>query len=239
MNIKFSVRTIFLSTTAVGIVEAVIRLFINEGGQSFGIFRFFHAGCMYVLVFWGGAIAYRNDWMSGIKKMSRVTKIALYAGCIIDIIAVFLLNGYGNLGFDKWMSMQSYGVQSVIKILLSAFISDQGAPTALWMLSITTFFMDHMNFEIETFSLTKTLSKAAYTAYLIQFMFPLQASLASITAILNAQGENVQFSLDNLYIAFPQNCIFSYYMLTCLLAVTYDWLLAILIVSIPGVSQVL
>ena len=161
VNIKFSVRTIFLSTTAVGIVEAVIRLFINEGDHVFGIHRFFYAGCMYVLVFWGGAIAYRNDWMSGIKNMSGITKIALYACCIINTIAMFLRTWYGKHGFHKWMSTQSYGVQSLINILLSAFILDQGAPTALWMLSITTFFMDRMNFEIETFSLTKTLSKAA------------------------------------------------------------------------------
>ena len=137
------------------------------------------------------------------------------------------------------MSRQSAGLQSLLTVLESTFITSQGAPTALWMMSITVFFMDHMNFEIKKFSVTKILAKAAYTAYLIQFMFPLQAGLASLTAILNIQGENVQFSPDNLSIVFPKPNICGYYILTCLITVVIDWLVAVIIVSIPGVTQVL
>jgi len=177
--------------------------------------------------------------MDGIKSMSRIKKGALYFGCIANIVVVFLFTGPIGPMYYNWLSKQSHGVVSIVEILKKSLLTGQGFPAALWLLGMLTFFMDFMNFEIKTFSFTKRLSKAAYTAYLIQFLFPLQASLALITVILRAQGESLPFSLDNLFLAFPKNNFFSYWMLSSLMALVIDWLLAIIIVSIPGVSQVL
>merc|ERR1711937_563151 len=110
--------------------------------------------------------------------------------------------------YVDWLSKQAHVVVSIMEILKTSLFMGNGIPTALWLLGMLMFFVDFMNFEIKAFSLTKTLSKAAYTAYLIQFLFPLQASLALITAILRAQGESLPFSLDNLFLEFPKNNIF-------------------------------
>jgi len=181
----------------------VVMLAHNFWGQYFS----------YVVFFFGGAVAQRNNWMEAIKTKSRVV---IYLWAILStvgaVIFAYLANILG-LGF-AW----DFGFGFFFGGLMTVSIS----------LAVTVFFMDCVD---KKYLFTNFFAKSMYTAYIIHHGIPIRTALKCWKLILEASGIE---SVDG-------NTILPYagFLFTSAIALIIVWPLAYCIRSIPGFSQVL
>ena len=107
-------------------------------------------------------------------------------------------------------------------------------------LAVSVFFMDYVN---KKYFCTAFFSKAMYTAYIIQFSFPMLVCLKLFGMILQATGniaytEGSDPSIDTAYIV-NDNLIFPGWLFVSTVTLIIVWPMAYAIRSIPGFSQVL
>ncbi|KAL9184295.1 hypothetical protein ACHAXT_002381 [Thalassiosira profunda] len=214
-----SLLSFFGISLAVGLLTGILLLFLPVGDFFFAVPQFWADFLSYPIYFFAGAVAQRNDWMESIKEKSRV---AIYLWTIVSII---LLAVYYFLLMEKAPAALTSMVVGVLhKGILSVGVC----------LAVTVFFMDHGD---KRYRCTPFFSKAMYTAYVIQFAFPILAGLKCLFLILDATG-NVEYTDSMAYIT-NNNLVFPGWLLVSAISTIIVWPLAYAIRSIPGFSQVL
>ena len=128
-----------------------------------------------MIFFFAGALAQRNDWMTSIKDMSRVFVYTWAVAGIALFITVCMFLEDNTTG---WQFRFFMGV--VWKGFLCMGLS----------LAVTVFFMDCCNKKFKY--LTPFFSKAMYTAYIIQYAFPIIAASKCVVLIFDA-NENIEY----------------------------------------------
>ena len=86
--------------------------------------------------------------------------------------------------------------------------------------------------------LTPFFSKAMYTAYIIQYAFPMIIGGWSVVRIFDATG-NIEYADNGAPYISNDNLIFPAWLLCCVITLAIVWPLSYAIRSIPGFSQVL
>lgn len=205
-----------------GVLTCTVAPFVDRDSQFFAVPGFWINYPSYPFYFFGGAIAQRNGWLESIEKKSRM---AIYASSLFIFIATVAFVAF----FGTYDSLAG-GIGQIIlrKGLLSVSLS----------MSVTVFFMDYAN---KKYWCTDFFSKAMYTAYIIQYVFPMLFALRCVLWILDATG-NVAYdgepSLDSMYIT-NDNLIFPSWLLVSTITLLIVWPMAYAIRSIPGFSKVL
>merc|ERR1711865_4618 len=129
-----------LISLMIGTVTGIISLFFPPSDSFSGVPEFFGHYFSYILFFFGGAIAQRNNWMDDIKvKRSR---IAIYTWMILAFLLVVLSSrdvgtilGYHPTAFTDYPSLPVF-------ILLFIYSS----PCLMgFSLGVLVFFMDYVN----------------------------------------------------------------------------------------------
>lgn len=216
----------FLIGSVVGLFTGILTVFF-PGGNFFGVPSFWQDYLSYPLYFFGGAVAQRNGWMDAIKEKSRV---AIYTWMILTWFIVYvvigLLHDKGKLDGVAYLLLQGIVWKGIFSMAIS--------------LAVSVFFMDYVN---KKYFCTQFYSKSMYTAYIIQYTFPVLVGLKCLFVILDSTG-NVAYddpsnpSVNNMYIT-NSNLIFPGWLLVSTIALIIDWPLAYAIQAIPGFSQVL
>jgi len=211
-----------------GLIIATILLFFPSGSFFFGTPRFWNDYLSFVVFFFGGALARRNKWLDELQNISKKTRIAIYVLCLVLIILMFT----GSL-------VQPFAEKYISVAALLHYVTEgivlQGVATFVWSLAITVFFMDFVN---KKYFSTDFFTKAMYTAYIIQFVFPMQIAFYLYTLVLNASGVNLEF-VDNVAQVSSGGIIFGGWLFISVVTLLICWPSAYLIYSIPGFSQVL
>ena len=162
--------------------------------------------------------------MDSIKN--EKSRAAIYAWSVSSIVL-----------FACWL-LYSEKIPDHVSALIPACVLTQGIQTMGLSLAVTVFFMDHAN---KKYFCTQFFSKAMYTAYIIQFVFPMIVASKCLFLILESTG-NIAYngtpSLDTAYIV-NDNLIFPGWLLVATITLLIIWPLAYAIRSIPGFSQIL
>merc|ERR1712113_731127 len=206
-----SLLSFFFISILIGISTGITSIFLPSQNDAVGVPHFWRAYPSYVILFFSGALASRNEWMETIKNMSRfiiyVWAFTVYA---ILMVGLFLMPKYT---FFQTLAGWCFG-QFMIGI--------QCIP---WILCTTVFFMDFVN---NKYFCTVFFTKAMYTSYLIHSQVIILVALiwAKITDVagFNSWSEG----------GWVATCLF-----ITLVSLSISWPLAYGIVSIPGFSNVL
>jgi len=206
--------------TVVGLLSSLLRMaFPQEGILMVPDFWGHYLG--YVVYFFGGALAQRNNWMESIKAMRRAPIYVLTVICFgLVVFAVFY-----ELA-SKWPLWAS--------TLFNGVTTDGGWCTVVFSLAVTVFFMDFFD---KTYFFTDFYAKSMYTAYIIHMPIGIPLAVASLIALYEATGHMV-FDDPNYYII-GANYWFAGFVFVAVVTNVITWPLAYGIRSIPGFSQVL
>lgn len=223
----------FVVALVLGIVGAVFSLFFPESLPSVAdplyVFFFWRMFLTYIVTFFGGACAQRNNWMDAIKEKSRIT---IYSLAVVALVPFCVNNEYDRrylesvesgeiLPYPTWWVQ--YG-KNIFLFFLTPFVG------VFLSLAVTVFFMDFLN---KTYCCTPFFAKAMYTAYIIQIPI-INISSWLWFLVQEAAGVDVTFAIQ-----IPTNLMCPAFFFTFILSSLIIWPLAYGIRSIPGFSQVL
>ena len=79
----------FIISIIIGTFTGILLLFTDPGGTFFTVPGFWWHYPSYILFFFGGALAQRNEWMTSIKNMSR---IVIYLWAVLSAALFCTLN---------------------------------------------------------------------------------------------------------------------------------------------------
>jgi len=135
-----------------GISAGITSIFLPAmtNVMEIGLFWWRYPG--FVILFFSGALASRNEWMESIKNMSR---IVIYVWAFATY-AIFMVGFYFSAGNNEEL------FQTLWATFISLFV--MGIQCIPWVLCTTVFFMDFVN---NKYFCTAFFTKAMYTAYLI------------------------------------------------------------------------
>ena len=211
----------FIIGVIIGTFTGILLLFTDSGGDFLGVPGFFANYPSYVPFFFAGATAQRSDWMASIKNMSRF-RIYLWALSVIVMhCTLTIIFGFYNVP-PSWVQLERGIIWKGLMCMSNS-------------LAVTVFFMDYGNRKYKY--LTPFFSKAMYTAYIIQYAFPMIIGGWSVVRIFDATG-NIEYVNGAPYIS-NDNLIFPGWLLCCVITLSIVWPLSYAIRSIPGFSQVL
>merc|ERR1712003_96384 len=180
----------------------------------------------YVVCFFGGALAQRNNWMESIKAMRRAPIYVLAVICFG--LLVFMIFYDIPSKWPLWATMLYNGVTTA------------GWGTVVFSLAVTVFFMDFFD---KTYFFTDFFAKSMYTAYIIHMPIGIPLAAAIPVAVFEAAGVIVFTQADGLgefyLIAGGGSYLFAAFIFLVVVAMAITWPLAYGIRSIPGFSQVL
>ena len=136
---KMECPTVFgflLISLMIGTVTGIIDLFFPFGDKFFNVPLFFEYYFSYILFFFGGAIAQRNNWMDDIK--AKRSRIVIYTWMILAFLFVVL--------FIVVLPILSYPTAIIDHPSLIPFIwAFLKGPVCMGLsLGITVFFMDYV-----------------------------------------------------------------------------------------------
>jgi len=179
----------------------------------------------YVVFFFGGALAFRNNWMESIKAMPRAPIYVLTVICFgLIVVEIFL---------QTMVNWPAWGYT------LFHALNQAGWGPVVFSLAVTVFFMDFLD---KTYFFTDFFAKSMYTAYIIHMPITISLAVASLTALYEATGHIVWLEMEGVgefyYIEDP-NYFFAAFVFVAVVANIITWPLAYGIRSIPGFSQVL
>jgi len=186
----------------------------------------------YIVFFFAGALAQRNNWMEDIKNMNRTL---IYSFTIVTTAPVVA---------GRWLYFEE-GIAPFWSIELFSGLTFAGGFFAVsWSLSVTVFFMDFMD---KKFFCTDFFAKTMYTAYIIHYVFPRIVGWYCALLVLEATGnaflvtEPVEgFSLPPpFWYGSNPDLLIPFCLLSAAISVLITWTLAYAIYKIPGFSQVL
>ena len=173
-----SLLSFFIIGIIIGTITGILLLFTDPGGNFLTVPGFWSNYPSYIPFFFAGTIAQRNDWMTSIKNMSRVV-IYLWAVLSIVLRCALSITLSGNDSIPSWVGL-----------LLGQGIIWKGVLCMGLSLAVTVFFMDYGNRKYKY--LTPFFSKAMYTAYIIQYAFPMIVGGWSVVRIFDATG-NIEY----------------------------------------------
>jgi len=211
--------------TVVGLLASMFSMAFPSSETVVMVPMFWGYYLSYVVFFFGGALAYRNNWMESIKAMPRAP---------IYVLAVI---SFGLLAFGMFYEIP-------LKWPLWATMLYNGVNTAGWgpvvfSLAVTVFFMDFLD---KTYFFTGFFAKSMYTAYIIHMPITISLAVASLTSLYEATGHIEWVEMEGVgefyYIEDP-NYFFAAFVFVAVVANIITWPLAYGIRSIPGFSQVL
>merc|ERR1719215_1647010 len=134
----------------------------------------------YVIAFFGGALAQRNQWMRELKELPKIVNIGIGIGAVFIFICNQLLgyddylNAKGQGGFKAWVGDSQS--RFFLYCLVKAFCHAPGIATLLLGLAVNGFFMHFLD---RTFTwITKFFAETMYLAYIIQVEFIIVAFYA-------------------------------------------------------------
>merc|ERR1711937_274270 len=206
--------------TVVGLLSSLLSMAFPSSDNIMMVPYFWNLYLGYVVFFFGGALAQRNNWMESIKAMPRAPIYVLTVIC------------FGLLVF-----MIFYDIPSkwpLWAIMLYNGVTTAGWGTVVFSLAVTVFFMDFFD---KTYFFTDFFAKSMYTAYIIHMPIGIPLAVASLTALYEATGHMV-FDDPNYYIIGPSYW-FAGFVFVAVVTNVITWPLAYGIRSIPGFSQVL
>merc|ERR1712176_186675 len=206
----------------------------DDGDKGFaGVPCFWKQYPSYVLLFFGGVVAQRNNWMDAIKKTSTATRIGVYAVCLVMIAWLFVVTNILTPSFNSEAGGIAWN-----------FFLGTGFYASMWLpldLAVTYFFMDFVNFTIP--GVTDFFAKSMYTAYIIQFLGPMAAAFFATVAVANANnlvGKQLIFTPENNVATYSEDTyVIPMWLLCTVITYIIIWPLAYGIRSIPGFSKVL
>lgn len=220
----------FLISLMIGTVTGIINLFFPSQESFFNVPLFFWHYFSYILFFFGGAIAQRNNWMDDIKvKRSR---IAIYTWMILAFLLVvliivvipILLVGFGIADYPS----------HPIFILIFVFTG----PVLMGLsLGVLVFFMDYVN---KSYWYTKFFSVSMYTAYIMQPVV-IACTLWFWFLVLKATNNmNIETNDGTVTYSYTNgNLVLPGWIFVSTLTLIIIWPLSYGIRSIPGFSKVL
>jgi len=215
-----------LICAAIGLITGVLLLFFPSSDFFFTTPQFWQDYPSYPLYFFGGAIAQRNGWMEEIKE--KKSRAVIYGLMLLNMAIVY-----------PFMFLVQAKMPAAVGALLQGILW-KGMMSVTVLLAVSVFFMDHVN---KSYFCTKFFSKAMYTAYIIQYAFPIQVGLKVMLSIFEATGNIVYTdpsspSIYTMKIA-NDNLLFPAWLLVSAISLAIDWPLAYAIQAIPGFSEVL
>lgn len=220
---------------ALGIVIGVICLWLPPSSPFLGTNGFWSIYPMYLLFFFSGGLAQRNNWMEHLRyeRAGIWFRVIIYVFCLLDVAFQLITLLFPSVT-ATWSSL---GTQIFTVFYVSVIAT--GLPTVAWSLGVTIFFMDFLNRSFGR--VTEVLTKSMYTAYIIQLMLPLQLALYIFVAIYNAASREAPliFTIQNSVQFIPGNLIFPAWLFVSFLELAVLWPFAYAIRSIPGFSRVL
>ena len=211
--------------TVLGLTSGVTIMFFPVDGSVINTPQFWSQYPTYVVFFFGGALAQRNNWMEAIKTKSR---LAIYLWAIISILGIWAVFAAKLLLLPFWSMTLIQGL---------VIVGQCGVSISL---AVTVFFMDYVD---KSYFFTDFFSKSMYTAYIIQSVFPILAATKCWILVLEAT-DNVEYInatdsdpaywyIENGNLALPG------FLFTSVITLIIIWPMAYSIRSIPGFSQVL
>jgi len=220
----------FLISLMIGIVSGIISLFFPVQETFFNAPSFFWHYFSYILFFFGGAIAQRNNWMDDIKvKRSR---IAIYTWMILVFLYVVLsvvipILGYLPTAFTDYPSLP---------IFIEVFIFS-GPGLMGFSLGVLVFFMDYVN---KSYWYTQFFSVSMYTAYIMQPVV-IACTLWFWFLVLKATNNmNIETNDGTVTYSYTNgNLVLPGWIFVSTLTLIIIWPLSYGIRSIPGFSKVL
>jgi hypothetical protein len=220
----------FLISLMIGTVTGIIDLFFPIWDEFFRVPLFFQNYFSYILFFFGGAIAQRNNWMDDIK--AKRSRIAIYTWMILAFLCVVLfyvvipILGYPS-AFNDYPSLP---------IFILIFVSTGPVLMGL-LLGVLVFFMDYVN---KSYWYTQFFSVSMYTAYIIQPVV-IACTVWFWVLVLKATNNLDVGSQDGIgtYSYTNGNLIVPGFIFVSMLTLIIIWPLSYGIRSIPEFSKVL
>jgi len=179
----------------------------------------------YVVFFFGGALASRNNWMESIKAMPRAP---IYGLAVVGFGLIVAMTFFGT-------SLPIWGLGVYYSVTCNG-----GWCTMVFSLAVTVFFMDFLD---RAYAFTDFFAKSMYTAYIIHMPIGIPLAAAILVAVFEAAGVIVFTQAEGLgefyLIAGGGSYHFAAFIFLVVVAMAITWPLAYGIRSIPGFSQVL
>ena len=211
--------------TVVGLLSSLFAMAFPSSDGIMMVPTFWNQYLGYVVFFFGGALAMRNNWMESIKAMRRAPIYVLAAICF-GLIA-FEIFYETPVNWPLWATTLYHAVTTA------------GWGAIVFSLAVTVFFMDFFD---KTYFFTDFFAKSMYTAYIIHMPIGIPLAVASLTALYEATGHIEWVEMEGVgefyYIEDP-NYFFAAFVFVAVVANIITWPLAYGIRSIPGFSQVL
>jgi hypothetical protein len=198
-----------------GLAAAITTLFFPFLADVLTVPQFWQSYWGYILFFFGGALAERNNWIEDIK--ANKSRIAIYLWALVSAVV------FGIVWYFWYFHACTYEAPPAVNFAFAFASGIQPIPIGL---TIPIFFMDFVNTK---YFFTDFFSKSMHTAYLIQLTLPVSAAIRCWQLVVNAPSIN---GIDGGWIM--TGYLFSY-----VLALIFDWTISYIICSIPGVSKVL
>ena len=203
-----STLALFGISLILGLAAAITTLFFPPFDFALTVPFFWQSYWGFIVFFFGGALAARNNWIEEIKV--NKSRIVIYLWALVSAVAFVIC-------------FLTSKPTPVLNFILAFVYGIQSIPFGL---AITIFFMDLVN---TRYFFTDFFSKSMYTAYLIQMILPVPAAVKCWQLVMNATSIN---GTDGGW-------IMAGFLFSCVLALIFDWTLAYIIWSIPGVSKIL
>ncbi|OEU12884.1 putative integral membrane acyltransferase [Fragilariopsis cylindrus CCMP1102] len=203
-----SILALFGISLILGLAAGITTLFFPFFDNVITVPQFWISYWAYILFFFGGALAARNNWIEEIKVNKSRIVIYLWALVSAVVFGIIFITNKPTPALNSYFAFV-YGIQCI--------------PIGL---AVTIFFMDFVNTK---YFFTDFFSKSMYTAYLIQMILPVPAALKCWQLVMNATNIN---GTDGGWVMVG-------FLFSSVLALIFDWTLAYIIWSIPGVSKIL
>jgi len=192
----------------------------------------------YLVLYFFGAVAHRNDWFDTMKNScSLFPRLSVYFVTIVFVAVVVIVEWSTPLRTE--LEKRNWTLHVFIESMLNGVVGGL-APCAL-SLAVTWFFMDYGNYVVPFW--TKFFSQTMYTAYIIQETLPFPAAMYAVVAIANACnffGSKITFDIDNPIYEMPNgDYTIAMWLLGSIFLLIIVWPTAFAIRSIPGFSNVL
>merc|ERR1711937_225109 len=211
--------------TVVGLLSSLLSMAFPSSDNIMMVPYFWNLYLGYVVFFFGGALAQRNNWMESIKAMRRAPIYVLAVICF-GLLVFYIFYDIPSK-WPLWATM------------LYRIVTGAGWSTVVFSLAVTVFFMDFFD---KTYFFTDFFAKSMYTAYIIHMPIGISLAGASLIPLYEATGHMVRTEMEGVgefyYIEDP-NYYFAAFVFVGVVANIITWPLAYGIRSIPGFSQVL
>jgi len=168
----------FIIGLIIGTFTGILLLFTDPGGNFLAVPGFWSNYPSYIPFFFAGTITQRNEWMTSIKNMSRVV---IYLWALLSIVLYCALV----------ITIPGDSITAWVGLLINKGIIVKGVLCMGLSLAVSVFFMDYGNRRKYKY-LTPFFSKAMYTAYIIQYSFPMIIGGWSVVRIFDATG-NIEY----------------------------------------------